>query len=510
MNAPAPTTSGANRAAADLLLQQLVEQWAGIALLFDAQLRLRAMSGTARAALAAPTDAHFNEVHWPWPLMAADLEAALAGQAVQLGSEALQERGSADLNLELSLHLLTDSVGGSAVLCLIDAPNETRALSRRDAAFSAADIGSWRWNFLSSETEIDEAWCTQLKLDPCAGPDLLERWTRQIHPDDVTDYRRRLIDLQLGSITRFEAEYRLLTTDNRWLWIMQRGQITARSAQGEPLEAAGICIEIDQRKRQENLLRLNESRLATALWGARAAFWQWHVPTDIRTPSPMWFAMTGYTREHWESLSNPWREHIHPEDWPIIEQAIRRYWADETDSLEYEYRVRTAAGEWKWLLDRGRAVEWDLENKPAVIMGVALDVDVQKRVEAALRDSESRLHTAVWGAGIGLWEVNLSQTAPRWFNDWWERYGISPHTVSVDPEVRRPHVHPDDFAASMARLSEHLAGQVDQYDTEYRVQTGNGEWRWIFERGRVSLRGESGEPLSLVGICLDIDKHKRP
>jgi PAS domain S-box-containing protein len=301
----------------------------------------------------------------------------------------------------------------------------------------------------------------------------------------------------------------VLTSDNRWLWILQRGQITARSPQGEPLEAAGICMEIDQRKRQENLLRLNESRLATALWGARAAFWQWHVPTDIRTPSPMWFAMTGYTREHWESLSNPWREHIHPEDWPIIEQAIRRYWADESDSLEYEYRVRTASGEWKWLLDRGRAVEWDLENKPAVIMGVALDVDIHKRIEAALRESESQLQTAVWGAGIGLWEVNLNQAAPRWFNDWWERHGISPHTVSVDPAVRRPHVHPEDFDASMARLSEHLAGQVDQYDIEYRVQTSGGEWRWIFERGRVSERGESGEPLNLVGICLDIDKHKR-
>jgi len=510
MKASAPVSSGPASAAADQLLKQLVEQWTGIALLFDAQLRLRASSADAHSALGAAADAAFNEVHWPWPLQASDLESALAGQTVQLDADALGRRTGTELKLELWLHPLTDSAGGNAVLCLIDAPLEARARSRRDEAFSAADIGSWRWNLLSGACEIDEKWCLQLKLESCAGPDLLERWTRQVHPDDVTDYRRRLIDLQLGSVTRFEAEYRVLTSDNRWLWIMQRGQITARSSQGEPLEAAGICIEIDQRKRQENLLRLNESRLATALWGARAAFWQWHVPTDIRTPSPMWFAMTGYTREHWEGQSNPWREHIHPEDWPVIEQAIRRYWADETDSLEYEYRLRTAAGEWKWLLDRGRAVEWDLENKPAVIMGVALDVDAQKRVEAALRDSESRLHTAVWGAGIGLWEVNLSQAAPCWFNDWWQRYGISPHTVSVDPEVRRPHVHPEDFAASMARLREHLAGQVDQYDTEYRVRTASGEWRWIFERGRVSVRGESGEPLSLVGICLDIDKHKRP
>jgi PAS domain S-box-containing protein len=509
MNAQAPISPNPAASAADLLLQQLVEQWAGIALLFDAQLRLRATSALARGALAASLDSHFTELKCPWPLQLADLEEALAGRAVQIGAEALKERGSDDPNLELSLHPLTDSAGGNAVLCLIDVPGTVPTSSWRDEAFGAADVGSWRSNFLSGDTEIDPEWCAQLKLDLRSGPELLEHWTRQIHPDDVTDYRRRLIDLQLGSITRFESEYRVLTSDNRWLWILQRGQITARSPQGEPLEAAGICMEIDQRKRQENLLRLNESRLATALWGARAAFWQWHVPTDIRTLSPMWFAMTGHTREHWESLSNPWREHIHPEDWPIIEQAIRRYWADESDSLEYEYRVRTSSGEWKWLLDRGRAVEWDLENKPAVIMGVALDVDIHKRIEAALRESESQLQTAVWGAGIGLWEVNLNQAVPRWFNDWWERHGISPHTVSVDPAVRRPHVHPEDFATSMARLSEHLAGQVDQYDIEYRVQTSAGDWRWIFERGRVSVRGESGEPLSLVGICLDIDKHKR-
>jgi len=98
------------------------------------------------------------------------------------GSEALRERGSTDLELEFWLHPLTDSAGGNAVLCLIDAPSAARALSWRDEAFSAADIGSWRWNFLSGLTEIDEHWCAQLKLDACAGPDLLERWTRQIHP----------------------------------------------------------------------------------------------------------------------------------------------------------------------------------------------------------------------------------------------------------------------------------------------------------------------------------------
>jgi len=83
-----------------------------------------------------------------------------------------------------------------------------------------------------------------------------------------------------------------------------------------------------------------------------------------------------------------------------------------------------------------------------------------------------------------------------------------PNTVSVDPSCAArmciQRISPLRWRACRAP-----AGQVDQYDTEYRVQTKSGEWRWIFERGRVSVRGESGEPLSLVGICLDIDKHKR-
>src|ERR1700689_5455186 len=105
-------------------------------------------------------------------------------------------------------------------------------------------------------------------------------WTR---PGAVTSSstRVRAASIRLAGHCRF-----ILTADNRWVWILQRGRVVARNADGTPERVIGICLDIDRRKREETASKANESRLATALWGARAAFWQWHLPTDIRTMSP--------------------------------------------------------------------------------------------------------------------------------------------------------------------------------------------------------------------------------
>ena len=167
-----------------------------------------------------------------------------------------------------------------------------------------------------------------------------------------------------GADAYFEAEYRLLTLESQWLWILQRRRGRVMDAAPPTDARAGDRHLHRDRSPASATERLEGERVPappTALWGARAAFWQWHLPTDMRTMSPMWFAMTRYTREQWDSQPNPWASRVRPEDCAGIEAAMRSCRAGRSDTLEYEYRLRTAGGEWKWLLDRARAVEWDLE-----------------------------------------------------------------------------------------------------------------------------------------------------
>ncbi len=55
-----------------------------------------------------------------------------------------------------------------------------------------------------------------------------------------------------------------------------------------------------------------------------------------------------------------------------------------------ELRLRTGAGEWHWILSRGRVIERDAEGEPLRMVGVHLDIDDRKRAEEALRESEEK------------------------------------------------------------------------------------------------------------------------
>jgi PAS domain S-box-containing protein len=369
-------------------------------------------------------------------------------------------------------------------------------------------VGAWQWDFGAGSFSVDPLWCSAIGINACPGPDHLEGWARQIHPDDVGEFQRKREAVRLGRLLRFELEYRVLVDETRWLWLLQRGRVVEHGSDGQPLRVVGICLEIDERKRAEVALQENEARLATALWGARAAFWQWHVATDVAVMSPLWFAMTGYTREEWESIPNPWTSRIHPDDRAAVQLQIRKHLSGQSTSIEAEYRIRTANGEWKWMLTRGRSVEWDFEGKATSAIGVSLDIDAQKRAERELQSSETRLETAVWGAGMGLWELDFRSENTRWYSDWCDRLDL--HSCEGQDHVARwdANIHPEDVTSAATRFSDHVAGKADYYDAEYRIRDKKGRWRWLFERGRVVERDANGVALRMVGVCMDIEERK--
>ncbi len=389
-----------------------------------------------------------------------------------------------------------------------DARPTTARIDRQlaELAFEAADSGAWVWRPAAQSFQVEASWAAVRHIEVGGGSLDLQQWLKRVHPDDRATLNKQLA--AASSSDRLECEYRLARGEDAWIWVLHRGRVLERDAAGAPLLAVGLLVDIDTRKRAETMLAEDQTRLATALWGARAAFWQWHVPTDTGTSSAMWFAMTGYSREQWESVAQPWSSRLHPDDREWVLQHQADHVAGRSDKIEHEYRIKVANGSWKWILDRGRAIEWDLEGKPTLVMGVSLDIDSAKRAEEQLRSVESRLQTAVWGAGVGLWELDFRTGLTRWYNDWCTRHDVDP--CDGEDHVARwdDNLHPDEGPEAVRRFSAHVAGERDHYDAEYRIRTRSGDWRWVFERGRVVERDEQGAALRMVGICMDIAERK--
>ena len=513
------------------LFQGIVEHLGGVVLVCDAQGQVRWANSrasvwlgtTGRAGIpgadAAPPLTRLPSLaalSLPWTIDAAQLASVCAGETLRLRADTLIGADGVVRRCHARLSPLPRTAAPPLVLAWIDEHREddsdSLSDSQRRRALAAAQVGSWSRHFADGAARVDPLWCYSLGLDPCEGPDHLERWSRRIHPDDVGRFRRAGAQLAdaADDAPDFDVEYRILTADSRWLWVLQRGRVCRRDPRSDaPLEAAGICIDIDARKRAEVEVHENESRLATALWGAQAAFWQLHIPSDTTTRSPLWFAMTGYTQESWSSLAAPWSSRLHPEDRPGIERLIVEHFEGRSQSLELRYRTRCADDSWKWMMDRGRVVEWDFDGTPIAAIGVSIDIDQQKRAELALQSSESRLETAIWGAGVGLYELDCGSGVTRWLNDWCERHDIDACAGAEHVDRWDSNIHPDDLPAARACFSGHLEGREEYYDAEYRIRTRGGLWRWIFERGRVTEHDASGAPLRLVGTCMDIDARRR-
>lgn len=133
----------------------------------------------------------------------------------------------------------------------------------------------------------------------------------------------------------------------------------------------------------------------------------------------------------------------------------------------------------------------------------------QLAAEAALRESEQRLELALRGADLGLWDWDIA-TGRVIFNDQWARM-LEYQPGEIEPNIRawESLIHPEDAPRAMAEFGEHMDGNSNSIEMEYRIQKKSGDWCWVLNRGGVVERGEDGAATRATGTHLDISGRKK-
>lgn len=124
-----------------------------------------------------------------------------------------------------------------------------------------------------------------------------------------------------------------------------------------------------------------------------------------------------------------------------------------------------------------------------------------------LRVSEERLALAHEGSGAIIWEADL-RTLEYYMSDrWYELMGYE-HTGTNYPQQEVfDMIHPEDAEQAAKERQEHLDGKTPTYNTEYRMRTKNGDYRWFQVRGK-ALRNGQGRPYRFTGSLIDITDQK--
>lgn len=124
-----------------------------------------------------------------------------------------------------------------------------------------------------------------------------------------------------------------------------------------------------------------------------------------------------------------------------------------------------------------------------------------------LKRSRERFQMAVEGTRAGLYEWNRV-SGTLYLGNYFKRvlgYDESDLSDLTFPDFRAM-IHPDDLPQFDASL-EHYLKSKEPYQTELRLRTKGGSYKWVADSG-VARLDENGELISLVGSIIDIEERK--
>ncbi len=146
-----------------------------------------------------------------------------------------------------------------------------------------------------------------------------------------------------------------------------------------------IKIDITSRKEMELALKLSEERWHFALEASGQSVWDWNLVKNTIFFSDQGRIMLGYSASEIENKTGEWAKHVHPDDIKPCLDVFNRYLNGKVEIYEQEYRMRCKDGNYIWVLDRGKIVEWTIEGKPLRIIGTHKDITNRKLREEQLR-----------------------------------------------------------------------------------------------------------------------------
>lgn len=187
---------------------------------------------------------------------------------------------------------------------------------------------------------------------------------------------------------------------------------------------------------------------------------------------------------------------IHPDDQPRVEQPWLSH-LGKGEQFETEYRVRSADGEYRWLLVR-RTPLHDNTGKVIAWYGVGYDIEDRKRAEIALQTMIDTIPALVVRRGVDGKIDYVNQT-------WCTFTGLA---QGQPPEIyEAAAMHPDDRPRVDPPWREHLS-KGQSFETEYRLRRADGEYRWLSVH-RTPLRDNNGKVIAWYGVGYDIEDKKR-
>ncbi len=366
-------------------------------------------------------------------------------------------------------------------------------------ALESAHGGRWGWDMEKNIFSCSGHFYEAFGVLGCDSQTLELRWNALRHPEDADRVSQHAHQCAQGLKEQFHAEYRVRDIHGRWRWLVSRGIVAARNAQGHATRLTGLHLDVTASREIEAALRTAQAKY-TAIYDAMpdAAGISRLADGTYLEVNAAFCQLLGLERENVIGRTSQqleiWaNEHERPKLIAALERDGR---VDRLEMLAQGKNGRIPG------LMSAQPVQIGDE---ACIVFVFRDITQEKHTNNELLARNSLLQQAGRLARLGAWEDMRGQGIVYWSDVCYDIHGL-PAGAPLPRNYIAEHVAPAWQDAMREQARQCILQQIE-WSAEVEIVRADGALTWVRVRGEPVI--ENGRVTRIRGVMLDIDQAKR-
>jgi PAS domain S-box-containing protein len=376
---------------------------------------------------------------------------------------------------------------------------ERYRITFNNAAIGIAHVGlDGRW------VRVNDAVCS---ITGYSREELQDMTFAQItHADDIEPDWANARLLLAGKIATYTMEKRYISKLGGLLWINLTVSLL-RDRTGTPTHLISVIEDISERKRIQAALHSQTAQFETLLNQAPLGVYLVDADFCLAQVNPQAvaafdgiFPLIG--RNFVDVIHAVWPKDCADEVVAIFRQTLETgepYVVPERMVERLDRRIRVY---YEWRVDR-----IPLRDGRYGVVCYFRDISAQVHAREIVKASEQRLRMAQQVALIGTFEWNIQTGANIWTPELEAIYGLSPGGFSRTQSGWEALVHPEDRDLAVQGVEEAFETGLPT-EREFRVIWPDTTVHWLAGRWQI-FKDESGKPVRLTGVNIDITKRKQ-
>ncbi len=268
-------------------------------------------------------------------------------------------------------------------------------------ALWASDEGLWDWNFETKNLYFGDREVSMLGYLADELAPNISSWAKRVHPEDMPSITANFKPHYQGKTDFYEAEYRLLSKSGEWVWVLDRGKVVKRDADGRSLRMVGTKRYINKEKAVQAALQKSEARYRTLVETIPEIVAHSDLKGNyiwVNAPGKAFFGEDVYQHNFRDYCINQedYQQAISALSSPLQNNEIAQL---ETLLRRHDGQIRILKWQSKTLSENGKFVG---------ILSTARDITEKRTAELMLQESEARYRHLFEKSPVGLLKIDLN------------------------------------------------------------------------------------------------------